>query len=79
MATWQEDIARTIRYAEPHYKTTPVIVDLRYVDDFVIDHYEVDGNCTFPVFSTAEERLVMRAKGVDLAGATKIVNARREA
>lgn len=78
MATWREDIARTIRYTEPYCKTTLAIVDLRYVDDFVIDHHEVDGNVPYPVFSTPEERLVMRAKGVDLAEATKIVNARRE-
>lgn len=77
-STWQQAIAATVRYTEPHYKTRPNIMDLRHVDDFVIDHHEVDCGDTFPVFSTPEERLIMRAFGIDLDEATKIVRARNE-
>lgn len=77
MSTWQEDITRTLRYQEAYQRThSAYAMGLRFVADFVLEGYEVDCDGLAPLYSDSAERLVMRAKGCDLADAKRIVSRR---
>lgn len=77
MNQWEKDIAITLRYVNPHYRTALRLMEFRDVDDFGIDHHECEGDeyglHWFPVYSGPRERLIMRAKGFDLEQAERYV------
>lgn len=86
MTTWQEDMAANLefrRQEDAHSvkdSRAPQSRDYQRlfneVAGFAIDHWEVEEGPYFPVYNTASERLVMRAKGYGLEQATAYVKAR---